>query len=115
MLQCVMGLDAEKISCAFLVPKAMMAQRLVCAKAKIKANAMHFAIPKDGTLAPRLSSVTEAIYGAYALDWLETSDDLRIEALFLADVLSTQLPTNAETLGLGGLARFYSDAPRGTD
>lgn len=69
-------------------------------------DAMPFAIPKDGTLAPQLSSVTEAIYGAYALDWLETSDDLRIEALFLADVLSTQLPTNAEALGLAALLGF---------
>ena len=69
-------------------------------------DAVPFAIPKDGTLSPRLSSVTEAIYGAYALDWLETSDNLRIEALFLADVLSTQLPTNAEALGLAALLGF---------
>ncbi|WP_439143844.1 RNA polymerase sigma factor [Planktotalea sp.] len=106
MLQCVMGLDAEQIGRAFLVPKATMAQRLVRAKAKIKANAMPFAIPKDDALAPRLSSVMEAIYGAYALDWLETGNDLGIEALFLADVLSTQLPNTAEALGLAALLGF---------
>lgn len=92
MLQCVMGLDAEQIGRAFMVPKATMAQRLVRAKAKIKANAVPFAIPKDALLAPRLSSVMEAIYGAYAVNWLESGDDLGIEALFLADVLSKQIP-----------------------
>jgi len=48
----------------------------------------------------------EAIYGAYALDWLETRDDLGIEALFLADVLSTQLPNNVEALALAALLGF---------
>lgn len=106
MLQCVMGLDAEQIGRAFLVPKVTMAQRLVRAKAKIKANAVPFAIPKDAMLAPRLGSVMEAIYGTYSVDWLETGDDLGIEALFLADVLSTQLIDNAESLGLAALLGF---------
>ncbi|MDB9707776.1 RNA polymerase subunit sigma-70 [Planktotalea frisia] len=106
MLQCVMGLDAEQIGQAFLVPKATMAQRLVRAKTKIKANAVPFAITANDKLSPRLEAVMEAIYGAYSVDWLETGDDLGKEALFLGDVLSAQLPNNAEALGLAALLGF---------
>ncbi len=106
MLQCVMGLDAEQIGQAFLVPKATMAQRLVRAKAKIKANAVPFVVPEQEALAPRLSAVMEAIYAAYSTDWLEAGDDLGMEALFLADVLCAQMPDNAESLGLAALLGF---------
>lgn len=106
MLQCVMGLDAEQIGQAFLVPKATMAQRLVRAKAKIKANAVPFDIPNSDAFAPRLAAVMEAIYGTYAVDWLDTGDDLGMEALFLADVLCAQLPDHAEALGLAALLGF---------
>lgn len=106
MLQCVMGLEAEQIGRAFLVPKATMAQRLVRAKAKIKATNIPFAVPEQAQLAPRLSAVMEAIYGAYSADWLEAGDDLGMEALFLADVLCTLLPQNAEALGLAALLGF---------
>lgn len=106
MLQCVMGLDAEQIGRAFLVPKTSMAQRLVRAKAKIKANAVPFAVPEQAALVPRLTAVMEAIYGTYAVDWLESGDDLGMEALFLADVLCTLVPDNAEALGLAALLGF---------
>lgn len=106
MLQCVLGLDAEQIGQAFLVPKATMAQRLVRAKTKIKVNAVPFSIPDDDALSPRLGAVMEAIYAAYSADWLETGDDLGMEALFLADVLCAQVPEHAEALGLAALLGF---------
>lgn len=106
MLQCVMGLDAEQIGQAFLVPKATMAQRLVRAKNKIKVNAVPFVIPEQDALRPRLGAVMEAIYAAYSADWLDAGDDLGMEALFLADVLCAQVPGNAEALGLAALLGF---------
>ncbi|MGH1577941.1 RNA polymerase sigma factor [Planktotalea sp.] len=106
MLQCVMGLEAEQIGQAFLVPKATMAQRLVRAKTKIKANAVPFKLPNEDAIDARLDAVMEAIYGAYSSDWLETGDAMGMEALYLADVLCTQLPTHAEAHGLAALLGF---------
>jgi predicted RNA polymerase sigma factor len=56
----------------------------------------------------RLAGVLEAIYGAYALDWLHEPDarDLSTEALFLAKLLAELLPREAEVLGLAALISF---------
>lgn len=111
MLQSVLGLQAETIANTFLVPAAAMAQRLVRAKRKIKTAAIPFIIPERADMSTRLQPVLEAIYGVYAIEWegvtnADDTEDLSIEALFLADLLVSLLPDEPEVLGLAALLSF---------
>ena len=116
MMQTVLGLDAEAIGRAFLVPGATMAQRLVRVKRKIKDAAIPFSVPGRSDMPERLEAVLEAIYGAYAIGWDALVDvdeaatasapagneaeDLADEARYLADLLVQLLPEEPEVLGL---------------
>ncbi|MEL6678131.1 MAG: DUF6596 domain-containing protein, partial [Pseudomonadota bacterium] len=111
MLQTVLGLEAEQIAPAFLLPRVALAQRLVRAKRKIKEARIPFVLPDQADMADRLEAVLEAIYGTYALDWngevsATAPEDLRREALFLADLLVEMLPDEPEVLGLAALLSF---------
>lgn len=111
MLQTVLGLDAQAIGSAFLIPATAMAQQLVRAKRKIRDARIPFALPEKSEMPERLESVLEAIYGAYAIDWdgLETAgrtEDLATESLFLADLLVNLMPQQPEVLGLAALLSF---------
>ncbi|MEM6461003.1 MAG: DUF6596 domain-containing protein [Pseudomonadota bacterium] len=106
MLQTVLGLEAEQIARAFLVSPTAMAQRLVRAKKKIKSAGIPFVFPDADAYPERMSAVLEAVYGAYAVDWLKGSGDLSHEALFLATILADLAPQNAEALGLTALIGF---------
>ena len=117
MMQTVLGLQAQDIARAFLVPVATMAQRLVRAKRKIKDARIPFALPGRSDMPERLEAVLEAIYGAYAVGWdlageaagsdedltpdpAQPVEDLANEARYLADLLVQLLPDNPEVLGL---------------
>jgi RNA polymerase sigma-70 factor (ECF subfamily) len=106
MLQTVLGFEAKSIASAFVTSPSAMAQRLVRAKSKIKAAAIAFALPEQEDRPARLSAVLEAIYGAYALDWLENSDQFSGEAQYLAEVLAHSMPDEPEVLGLVALIAF---------
>ena len=105
MLQTVMGLEADVIAQAFLLPPSTMAQRLVRAKRKIRDAAIAFQIPDAQDLPPRISSVLEAIYGAFSRDWLG-EDTLAEEAFFLATLLADLMPNDPEVLGLAALIAY---------
>ena len=118
MLQTVLGLDAARIAAAFLVPPATMSQRLVRAKAKIKAARIRFATPEPPDLPERLGAVCEAIFGAYGAGWDEIGAadprrrDLAAEAVFLARTLVELMPEGPEAKGLLA-ALLYSEARAG--
>ncbi|MGR3501075.1 RNA polymerase sigma factor [Pseudaestuariivita sp.] len=106
MLQTVLGLEAEQIAQAFLVSPSAMAQRLVRAKKKIKSAGIPFVIPEPDAFPERMGAVLEAVYGAYAVDWLEGAGDLSHEAFFLSTILTQLAPDNPEAMGLTALIGF---------
>lgn len=113
MLQCVLGLDAARIAAAFLVAPAAMGQRLVRAKAKVKASGIRFHVPEGEALPARLGHVLDAIYAAYGTGWDETGGgELTGEAIWLARTLDTLMPGNAEVEGLLALV-LLCEARRG--
>ena len=106
MLQTVLGLDAARISSAFLVAPAAMGQKLVRAKAKIRDAAIPFEIPDPGELSARLGPVLEAVYAAYGAGWEDAAGvdprrrGLAREAIWLARILVRLVPSEAEAKGL---------------
>ena len=118
ILQTVLGLDAARISAAFVVAPATMGQRLVRAKAKIKAAGVPFRVPEVVELPDRLDAVLDAVYAAYGTAWDDPDavDPARAhltdEAIRLARLLTELLPAEPEAHGLLALL-LHSHARRG--
>jgi predicted RNA polymerase sigma factor len=117
MLQTVLGLDAARISGAFLLSPKTMGQRLVRAKNKIRDAGIGFEIPERRDLPARLDAVLEAIYAAFGIGWDDMAGidqrgrDLSEEAIWLARVLLELMPDQPEVCGLLALM-LYSEARR---
>jgi len=112
MLQTILGFDAAAIGSAFLVSPSTMAQRLVRAKRKIREAGIPLRVPAATELAPRLGSVLDALYAAFAEGWSDASGadarrrNLAEEAIWLARVVVSLLPSEAEALGLLSLMLY---------
>jgi RNA polymerase sigma-70 factor (ECF subfamily) len=109
MLNCVLGMDAQKISRLFIVSPDAMAKRLVRAKAKIKQAALSFEMPDSSDLPGRIGSVLEAIYACYSADAVYDGNadrDFRDSAISLARIVVHLAPDDSEGLGLLALLLF---------
>lgn len=110
MLQLVLGIDAARIANACLISPAALGKRLVRAKHKIRDAGLPFAPPERRDLADRTASVLEAIYGLYAIGEAASSDlrrgELAHEALYLAGLVSANLPEHPEAHGLCALMHY---------
>lgn len=119
MLQVVLGFDAARIAGVFGVQPTAMAQRLVRAKSRIRDTGIPFRVPARAEMSARLPAVLEAIYGAYAMDWLDQHELIREsiadEARWLAVLTAGLLDTEPEAWGLAALLTLaQSRAPART-
>ena len=112
MLQTVLGLDAVRMAGAFLSAPATLGQRLVRAKARIRAAGIPFEFPRAPDLPQRLQDVLDGIYAAYGTGWDEVDGadaaqrGLTAEAIELGRILCGLMPAEAEPLGLLALMLF---------
>src|SRR4051812_9968891 len=103
----VCGLTTEEIARAFLSPAPTLAQRIVRAKAKIKAARIPYQVPARADLPERLATVLHVIYLVFNEGYSASSGasltrhDLSAEAIRLGRLLVELLP---EPEGVGLLA-----------
>ena len=107
------GLSTEEIAKAFLVPAPTMAQRLVRAKAKIRAARIPYEVPPDDALAERLEAVMVVVYLVFNEGYAASfgarlvRHELCEEAIRLGRMLVELLPAQAEPKGLLALMLLH--------
>lgn len=117
-LKTLCGLSVEEIARAFLVAPTSMAQRLVRAKAKIKAARIPYEVPAGDRLADRLEGVLRVVYLVFNEGYAATSGDALVrrelcqEGIRLGRLLRTLLPAAGEVGGLLALMLLH-DSRRG--
>ncbi len=108
----VCGLTTEEIARAFLSPAPTLAQRIVRAKAKIKAAKIPYQVPSRAELPERLATVLHTIYLVFNEGYSASSGssltrhDLSAEAIRLGRLLVELLP-EPEALGLLALMLLH--------
>ena len=100
------GLSTGEIARAFLVPEATLAQRLVRAKAKIRAARIPYRVPGERELPRRLREVLAVVYLIFNEGYTASSgdrpvrDDLCVEAIRLGRLIVELMPQQPEGRGL---------------
>jgi RNA polymerase sigma-70 factor (ECF subfamily) len=108
----VCGLTTEEVARAFLVSPPTVAQRIVRAKAKIRAARIPYEVPSTAELGDRLDAVLRVVYLVFNEGYSASSGpsltrhDLSSEAIRLGRLLRELLP-EAEVLGLLALMLLH--------
>ena len=110
-LRAVVGLTTPQIARAFLVNEATLAQRIVRAKRKIVSAGIALTVPPDDQLDERLGDVLAVVYVMFNEGFVSSTGatqdrDLAADAVWLAGVVATSLPREAEAWGLAALLTF---------
>jgi len=107
-LRAVVGLTTPQIARAFLVNESALAQRIVRAKRKIVSANITLSVPADSELTERLGDVLAVVYVMFNEGFVSSTGatqdrDLAADAVWLASVIATALPREAEAWGLAAL------------
>lgn len=106
----VCGLTTEAIASTFLLPTPTLAQRIVRAKAKIRAARIPYEVPEPAQRPARLNSVLRVVYLIFNEGQVAHNHGLNDEAIRLARLLCMLTP-EAEAQGLLALLLLH-DARR---
>lgn len=99
-LRSLCGLTTPQVAAVFLDAEPTMGQRLSRAKAKIAATRIPYAVPGPDDWPDRLNSVLTVIYLIFTAGYATgPGSDLCTEAIFLARLLTTLAPEDAEIEG----------------
>ncbi len=110
-LRAVVGLTTPQIARAFLVNETTLAQRIVRAKRKIVTAGIALSVPEPDELTARLTDVLGVVYVMFNEGFVSSQGpsqdrDLAADAVWLAGVVATSLPGEAEAWGLAALLTF---------
>jgi RNA polymerase sigma-70 factor (ECF subfamily) len=109
----VCGLPTEAIASAFLIATPTLAQRIVRAKAKIKAAGIPYEVPVPAERATRLASVLRVVYLVFHEGYSAHAGaaaqhgELADEAIRLARLLMNLMPGEPEVMGLLALMQLH--------
>lgn len=99
-LRVIGGLTTEEIAAAFLDQPPTVGQRISRAKAKIGAACIPYAVPERDQWDDRLAAVLATVYLIFTAGYTQGGTrDLGDEAVFLADLLNSLRPGEAEVEG----------------